>query len=440
MTYALVEDILEFVNVLLGSKVLKTSEYIFRGLFEPKIRLHTHIYCPKCDLNIGEQMDVEKPIVKCVCGHDIQTNKLTDIFFVTLSISDLLAYQFKKPDFKLMEPRERYPGKYEDVMDGELYSGLIRPEVRRGKNVLTLLWNTNGAKVFRSPKGSMWPLQFVIREIDPTLRFRDDNVLLCGLYFGKKTPNMTCLLKPFQEELVVLADKGVEVVTSSGDHRLYHVYATTCSVDSGAKPKIIRQKAHNGKFACGYGLHPNLRVPGFRPCDLQFVVRNEENEPITCETRSHDSVIKDMLEADRLESEGNLKVGKNTQDHVNGLLGVSICAGIPKFNLVWGVAIDYLHTVLLGVMAGLIKLSFDTPSSNPAIHDPKDEIKRINKRLLSIKPPQAMATPSKSLDTRSDRKGKQLRLFGLYYALPCLKGLRKFSERHYEHLRKFVIA
>jgi len=329
-------------------------------------------------------------------------------------------------------------------MDGDLYDSKIRSETREGKNVISLTFNTDGAKVFLSNKKSMWPIQFLANELDIKVRFKDVNVFLTGLWYGRGSPKMTTFFRPFTEELTSLALDGVELVTSTGRKTLYHVFAPFCSIDSGAKPKVARHKAHNGRFACGFCVHSNLPVPTYPSNQLRFIERDGRRR-LSFSDRTHESIVKDMLEADALDGQGKLKeantgTANETHDNANGVLGISCLAELPKFDLVRGFVIDYLHTLLPGVMASLLRLLFDTPELRTENHDPPSQIPAIEERLSSIRPPNCMAARSRSFRERGDWKGKELRLFALVYTLPCLKDLPKISSKHFKHVQKFVSA
>jgi len=167
ITYALIEDILKMVNVILGSSVLKTSEYILiKKLFMSNDKMCIHFYCPKCEVYLGEKEKLiqkfreqlqekfkkEDCAITCDCGNLVNLNKMDGNFFVTIGIANSLKYFMQRPDVKLLSATDRSDGTFSDVVDGDLYEKLIRPEINKGKNCLTLTFNTDGAKVFRSKK------------------------------------------------------------------------------------------------------------------------------------------------------------------------------------------------------------------------------------------------------------------------------------------------
>ncbi len=68
----------------------------------------------------------------------------------------------------------------------------------------------------------------------------------------------------------------------------------------------------------------------------------------------------------------------------------------------------------------------------------KSSIKKINSRIASIKPPQFIPCPPKSLGALAEWRCKDFLAFILYYALIVFKGI--MSDRYYNHLKLFVIS
>ena len=78
MTYALVEDVLKLINCIFGCRILETSEYIFRKVFESKCKTYTHFYCPSCDMYLGEKSQFTNTSATCACGTECKVSKLVD--------------------------------------------------------------------------------------------------------------------------------------------------------------------------------------------------------------------------------------------------------------------------------------------------------------------------------------------------------------------------
>ncbi|KAG8176740.1 hypothetical protein JTE90_003371 [Oedothorax gibbosus] len=115
--------------------------------------------------------------------------------------------------------------------------------------------NTDGSPVYKSTKNSLWPIQFRINEFPPEKRFLSENLMLAGLWFGKKEPNMQVFMKPFVQEMYDLYHNGFswqhheEVIETK-------VITLNCVVDSVAKPTLQGTTQFNGYFGCNYCYHP----------------------------------------------------------------------------------------------------------------------------------------------------------------------------------------
>jgi len=99
-----------------------------------------------------------------------------------------------------------------DVYDGRVYKDLIRSVVAAGLNcqrLLSFMWNTDGISVFKSSKFSVWPFFMSILQLPPEERFKKENVLIAGLWFGKQEPHANLFVDSMEAEMSELR-RGVE--------------------------------------------------------------------------------------------------------------------------------------------------------------------------------------------------------------------------------------
>ena len=120
---------------------------------------------------------------------------------------------------------------------------------------------------------------------------------------------------------------------------------------------------------------------------------------------------------------------------VNGVRSTSIAFGFPGYDIVSGTAIDYMHTVLLGIMKQLLTYWFDKKNS---LWYCGRSIKTCDSRRASIKPPNQLSCIPRSLEERGHYKASELRTWLLYYALPVMQGI--LPDDHNQHLMLFVCA
>jgi hypothetical protein len=78
--------------------------------------------------------------------------------------------------------------------------------------------------------------------------------------------------------------------------------------------------------------------------------------------------------------------------------GPSWLCKIPQFDIINGMAVDYMHCVLLGVSRLLLQLWFDTAHHKEAWYL-RGQIAVVDDRLCKIKPPNEMQRTPRSLQT-----------------------------------------
>lgn len=433
-TEPFVEDMISFVNVLFGETVLDISYHIFKNLFPPSKCITRHYFCPDCEIPIGSSEEMKGvKLKKChKCHKNVNVGSVDcGNYFITLSLREQIEAFLARPDVKLVDHKRRTSDFISDIFDGEMYKTIRNVLGQQISNILTYTFNTDGVRVHKSTKNSMWPILLYINEVIPDQRFQVDNVILAGVWFGTSAPNMALFMKPFLVQALDLAKNGVRLIKPNGAVEIFHVFPLDCSLDSVAKAKVLCQKQFNGEFGCLYCTHPNnATVEG--SCHQKFY-DTSTSYPL----RTEEQVITDMNEADNREREGTLK-----NDSVNGFLGLSVLltlSGLLKdfpmntYHIVWSTVIDYLHNVLEGITSDLLEMYL-------LLLDGVG-LDRLNERLQNISPPKAMTRKPRPLSGKSEKiywKAKEYRSFLLYYCLPCLEDL--LPVKHFNLLKLLVNA
>lgn len=140
-----------------------------------------------------------------------------------------------------------------DVVSAEVYKTLkqrrhISPED------ITLQWNTDGVKIFKSSKVQLWSIQVMINKLPFNLR--RENVILCGLWYDPKKPLINTFLKPFIDKLIEFHKIGFEyMVPGQSIPVRIKVHALIASVDSQARPLLQRITQYNGVSGYSFCLH-----------------------------------------------------------------------------------------------------------------------------------------------------------------------------------------
>ena len=82
------------------------------------------------------------------------------------------------------------PGVYHVKMDRKVYQEHSTTIKESGFFPITLYWHLDGAPAMKSKSMSLWPIQSFLVELPLNLRYSYKNILLSGLWNGKKKHDM----------------------------------------------------------------------------------------------------------------------------------------------------------------------------------------------------------------------------------------------------------
>ncbi|KAG0426512.1 hypothetical protein HPB47_026389 [Ixodes persulcatus] len=257
--------------------------------------------------------------------------------------------------------------------------------------------NTETTKAGAIAMTSVWPIQFVINELPPHVRFKHPT--LAGLWFGKTHPNMQTFIGTFVEAV----NSMQPVKWKHGSHlHQSKAFVLCCSVDAPARAAVQNMVLFNGYHGCPWCL-----ITGeYREGSMRYIA----DEPPAL--RSSAMVSRDM------------QLALAFKDSVNGIKGPSAMMNLPGFDLVTGYSVEYMHCVLQGVAKQVAELLFSSSNSNQRFYiGTAATLARVNARLLCIKPPHCITRLPRSLCERSYWKASEWRHWLLFYMLPCLQGI-----------------
>ena len=174
-----------------------------------------------------------------------------------------------------------------DTID-DIWSGdtLRKDADLQTNSFLALGISTDGVALFKSSKTSLWPVYLLIQNLPPQVRFKGENIILCGIWQGSRKPDMNVLLKPVVKSIQQLKEHGVIIQTPIGP-KLYHAKLVLGIFDAPAKASVLCEKQFNGEFGCPTCLHPGKRIQNGARVYLP------KKYPI----RTHKDVIDDGMEA-----------------------------------------------------------------------------------------------------------------------------------------------
>lgn len=183
--------------------------------------------------------------------------------------------------------------------------------------------------------------------------------------------------------------------------------------DAVARPLLQNFKQFNGEYGCGVCLHPGMQTRKGKGNTRVYTCPDEKPSD-----RNHKTTVEIGQIAER--------EGKT----ILGIKGSSALADLQLFDIINGMVPDYMHCVLLGVCRYMVTLWIDSKSSSePWYIGTQTAI--MDRRLLSIKPPNIVTRVPRSLTECKFWKAHEWQHWLLYYSLPVLKGI--LPQRYHSH-------
>ncbi|KAK3932636.1 2-hydroxyacyl-CoA lyase [Frankliniella fusca] len=117
------------------------------------------------------------------------------------------------------------------------------------------MWYTDGVSVFNiSNKFSIWPIY-----LD---RVKKENIILAGIWFGKREPKPNTFLKPFHTRMEEFKRDGYLLQRPDGPPVRVRGIVLCGTGDMPAKSLFLRIKQFNGSYGCPRCLHKGESYEG----------------------------------------------------------------------------------------------------------------------------------------------------------------------------------
>lgn len=416
MTKKLLSSVLETINKLLpeSSCMPRTMHKLLQYVKNqgPNSKVIRHHYCKKCVKYLG----VDKTKTCGNCDESYGTG-----FFFELNLKDQLLHllQFRGLAGKLQEPSERRDGFICDITDGEEY---IRVNKTRRPWDLTLIVNTDGISLRKSAKLHCWPILATIAEVPP--QFRNDFVIICGLWCSKEKPKMNTFMKPFCESINKYYLNGIKWVNQQTEELCCsRVLAPIFVADAPARAELQNIMGHQGNFGCNIcELKRQKNIPPLGKRATRYFPFEEIKN---LKLRRASKMIR---QADAAPS------SRHKPKHIKGVKGRTILSSLPLIDISKCFVSEIMHSVWLGVFNALFDYWFEKPGRWSL----KKNIAEIEERLLNIKPPHTFARKPRSITEFHLYKASEFYNFMMFYALPVLNDI--MGEEYYQHLMSLVIS
>lgn len=269
LSWQQIDGLLRLINVLFGEDVAPRSKYLFRKIWKhtQKEMVDIHFFCEKChDVLEVHKMPYRQSAIRCSrCDLSSTTTSLVleGSFFITFSLKKQLQILMNCFRDTLQTNLEKIAQMSSDEGLGDIEDGSIIRETRIKycckPHDLTVSFSTDGSAPFNSSPSSMWPIHVMVNELPVTLRFQ--NLLLCGLWFGQRKPDMFVFLSAFVDRLLALGPIMWKCCRT-GRNLYSRVYAVCCIADAPARASVLHRKQFNGYFGCPWCYQKGTLVDG----------------------------------------------------------------------------------------------------------------------------------------------------------------------------------
>ncbi|KAK3920718.1 Cerebellar degeneration-related protein 2 [Frankliniella fusca] len=354
-------------------------------------------YCSKCWKVRNSAHD------KCdVC------QKSTIKYFLVCSIVDQIKKMFTRPGFveKLQYKYTRtkeHQDNIEDVYDSSIYKEAENSFLTDVFKI-SLTWYTDGVALFNCSSYSLWPFMFIINELPPEERFKEENLIIGGFWGDSCKPHPNLFLLPMYKEIKILKE-GFPVSVYGEEHEV-EVKGVVLfgTADVPAKASFMNMKGHSGYCSC-----PKCFIRGEKSAATGNVTvfPHVENLVLRNDTNYAECVKNAAL--------------RKSEDR--GVFGPSLLSYISYSSFIQSISIDSMHC-LGGLVKQLLRLWFDGKySSEPFSLSTSTD--KVNALLKELNLPHFVQRLPEDVTQLHFWKASLCRNFLLYIAIVVMKPFMK---------------
>lgn len=406
----------------------KSSYGVWNYFKDLKTPIIQHFYCGSCLTYAGK--DVSDTFCS-LCKSSLEDNKR---YFIQIPLVNQIQNLFKKPEFidllRYKDNSERKQG-ISDIYDGHLYKKLSSEGYFTSNSCnISLQFNTDGVALIKSTGLSVWPVYFTINELPPSKRYSREYRLFGGLWFDSKKPEFRTYLHPFVKSIIDAYTNGV-TITLPNTTTTVKVVILSAVLDAPARCMFQGFTQFNGSNGCGVCLEEGTVVKSGKGHARVYLFNKEHASKLGhADIRDSSSTKKHAIAAYKKRQDGFKKFA------VLGVKEISWGLVMPKFDIIRGVPIDYMHAVLLGVVKEMLSLWFDKEYSKSP-WSCKLKIQECDARRAAIKPPDNISRIPRSLEKcRHKYKASEYKTWLLYYSVPVMCGI--LPEMYLHHYMLLV--
>ncbi|CAF1448407.1 unnamed protein product, partial [Rotaria sordida] len=219
---------------------------------EKQIIDSTSYFCPECE---QESLDPNK-CTNFNCSYYSNT-LIPPHTFMVMNIQQQIEYILKSIDRNdlqlLAQTSTESTTSMTDIYQGRVYKNIVNSlRDEHHKFFISLTCNIDGVAVYTSSEQSMWTFTACINELNRSIRFNVEKIIVLAISVGGKKPSrliMQKMLIPIVSRLKQL-QKPILYQISDTSYQILRVYLIAISNDKPANSMVQNQSEPNALFGC----------------------------------------------------------------------------------------------------------------------------------------------------------------------------------------------
>lgn len=408
LSHKATSDVTELINSMPNISI-KIPKYPIKFVAKD-IDFNIFFYCDSCDEIVLEHN-------KCSgCERFFKKESKKNNFFVYISLEQQIRRLLNKhfPEIINYLKREHDNNVLCDIDDGTLFKKIAakNPSV----HILGFTINTDGANIYKSSNGSLWPVQLYANFLPPNIRYASENVIVSTLYYGNKKPDMSTLLYTLATEFDQLKEKLI-IIYKENEIWSFRPTVILGVFDLPARAEVQSMKGPTGKFSCPFCLHPGDPIKNLSGrTTIRYIHKSTQPK-----IRTHSDTV---LISQRIQT-----LRKTTLiDSIDGIKSNSCLFMFDEIDLINSLPVDVMHGIYLGIMKDMIEIwigkkRIPTPPYKEYKIKSVKFRQLLSQRILSLKPNIHFSRKPRSIFEIANFKASELMNLMLYYLRYSLVGI-----------------
>jgi len=222
----------------------------------------------------------------------------------------------------------------------------------------------------------------------------------------------------------LLTFAGMTVTNSKGKDLTLRGILLSATMDAPAKCLLQNFVQYNGFSGCPYCSKKGITVKTKNGYTHAYPFDRENPSKGYRTERTHENTMQHAYEAQKSKLAGKYAP-------VCGVKGYSWFMFIPGFDIIEGVVVDYMHSVLLGLTKMLMGLWFEKAHAAECWSISR-RVEEIDRRLLNISPPNCISrAPRSNSKDYAHWKASEFWSFLFFYGVPCLWNI--LPDEYFQH-------